>query len=54
MMSWVKVTCPTCGKYLGEVKKDTDIFCNKCGKWVNANEGDEDEWGKETSMTKES
>lgn len=51
-MTWIKVTCPTCGRYLGEIKEGTEVLCNKCNKWIKAEKGSASSAGKKRRSRK--
>ncbi len=38
---FVRLHCPKCDKFLGEIMIGTDGYCNKCAKWIKAGETNE-------------
>jgi len=42
------VYCPYCDCYLAEIKEGTSVLCNKCGRFIDAERGDEREWRKDS------
>jgi hypothetical protein len=49
---WIKLHCPKCERYLGEVKEGTECYCATCRKWVLCKREDEGQCQKGSSTTK--